>query len=154
MKIEFGSRWISNGGCKARVIESDEKTIVIRWEGSFDDCMDYSREMFIEKFREYTEPVSDAPPIQIGSMWWHSSEVGEVIRGVVVGILDGMALVHSSDGEEVSASPEYDFEGYADEFFWHIGKPCADESPRAEMEAKMTAIQAELDELKRLLVGR
>jgi len=151
MKIEFGSRWISKGQCKARVIESDEKDVVIRWEGSFDDCMTYTRKDFLDKFREYTEPVSDAPPIQIGSMWWHSSEEGGgLIRGVVVGILDGMALVHTSNGEEVSASPAYDFEGYADEFFWHIGSP-NDISPRAEMEAKMAAIQAELDELKRLL---
>jgi len=150
MKIEFGSRWISKGGCNARVIESDERTVVIRWEGSFDDCMDYSREMFIDKFREYTEPVSDASPIQIGSMWWHREENGGLIRGVVVGILDGMALVHTSDGGDVSTSPAYDFEGYDDEFFWHIGSP-NDISPRDEMEAKMAAIQAELDELKRLL---
>ena len=150
MKIEFGSRWISNGGCNAQVIEADEKTVGYRWEGTFDECHACTRQNFLEKFREYTEPVSDASPIQIGSMWWHREENGGLIRGVVVGIMDGMALVHTSDGEEVSASPAYDFEGYADEFFWHIGSP-NDISPRAEMEAKMAAIQAELDELKRLL---
>jgi hypothetical protein len=70
---------------------------------------------------------------------------------VVVGSLDGLILVQVNDGEPLSVDPVSDFEGYGDNFVWHLGAPSRKDSPRDEMEAKVAAIQADLDELKRLL---
>ena len=150
MKIEFGSRWISKGGCKARVVNVDEKDVVIRWEGSFDDCLTYTRADFLEKFREILAEEA-VPTIKMGTLWWLDDEV--MICGVVVGLLDGMVLLQVNNGDDLHCIPITQFEGYGDDYSWNAGTPC-DESPRAEMEAKMAAIQAGLDELKRLLVGR
>ena len=153
MKIEFGSRWISKGGCKARVENVGEQGITIRWEGSFDDCLTYTRKDFLESFREIlAEEV--VPTIKMGTLWWFRGEDDELIRGVVVGVLDGRVLLQVDNGDELHCNPVSEFEGYGDDYIWNAGKPCAAESPRAEMEAKMAAIQAELDTLKRLLVGR
>jgi len=149
--IKFGSRWTSGAGCKARVIESDEQDVVIRWEGSFDDCVSYNMRDFLETFRENTEFISEPVWIQVGSSWW-SKRKGSTVLGVVVGSLDGLVLVQVNDGEPLSVDPVCDFEGYGDDFVWHLGAPSRKDSPRDEMEAKMAAIQAELDELKRLLV--
>ena len=150
--IEFGSRWISGVGCKCRVILVNDRGVTIRWEGSFDDCLNYNRADFLETFRECPENGSDLPLLPLRSKWW--SDRGEkIVRGVVVGSLDGMVAVQVDDGG-MSFDPVSDFEGYGDDFVWSLGAPPMEKNPRAEMEAKMAAIQAELDELKRLLVGR
>ena len=150
--IEFGSRWISGVGCKCRVILVNDRGVTIRWEGSFDDCLNYNRADFLETFRECPENGSDLPLLPLRSKWW--SDRGEkIVRGVVVGSLDGMVAVQVDDGG-MSFDPVSDFEGYGDDFVWSLGAPPMEKDPRAEMEAKMAAIQAELDELKRLLVGR
>lgn len=151
MNIRFGSRLISRGQCKARVVNADEKTVVIRWEGSFDDCATYTREDFLNVFRELMAEET-VPSIAMGTLWWLRGEDDELIRGVVVGVLDGMVLLQVDNGDELHCNPISEFEGYGDEFIWHSGTP-PDESPRAEMEAKMAAIQAELDALK-LLLGK
>ena len=150
--IEFGSRWISNGDCKCRVIEVSDRDVRIRWEGSFDDVLNCNRADFLETFRECPENGSDLPLLPLRSRWWNDR--GEkIVRGMVVGSLDGLVLVQVDDGD-VSVDPVSDFEGYGDNFVWSLGAPPMEKDPRAEMEAKMAAIQADLDELKRLLVGR
>ena len=150
--IEFGSRWISPVGCKCRVIEVNDRGVTIRWEGSLYDLLNYSRADFLETFRECPEDVSDLRSLRFGSKWW--SDRGEkIVRGMVVGSLDGLVLVQVDDGD-VSVDPVTDFEGYGDNFVWSLGAPPKGKIPRHEMEEKMDAIQADLDELKRLLVGR
>lgn len=150
--IEFGSRWISPVGCKARVIEVSDRGITIRWEGSFDDVLNYNRADFLDTFREYPEDCADLRSLRLGTMWWSERAEGTV-RGMVVGSLDGLVAVQVDDGE-MSFDPVSDFEGYGDDFVWSLGAPPRGKDPRHEMEAKMAAIQAELDELKRLLVGK
>jgi hypothetical protein len=149
MKIEFGSRWISKGQCKARIENVGEQGVTIRWEGSFDDCLTYTRADFLEKFREILAEEA-VPTIKMGTLWWLRGEDDELIRGVVVGVLDGRVLLQVDNGDDLHINPINEFEGYGDDYIWNAGTPC-DESPRAEMEAKMAAIQAGLDELKRLL---
>jgi hypothetical protein len=150
--IEFGSRWISGVGCKCRVIEVSDRDVRIRWEGSFDDVLNYNRADFLDTFREFPEEGPDLRSLRFGSRWWSERAEGTV-RGMVVGSLDGLVAVQVNDGG-MSFDPVTDFEGYGDDFVWSLGAPPMEKDPRAEMEAKMAAIQADLDELKRLLVGR
>lgn len=150
--IEFGSRWISGVGCKCRVIEVNDRDVRIRWEGSFDDVLSYNRQDFLDTFREYPEDCADLRSLRVGTRWWSGRAEG-VVRGMVVGSMDGFVVVQVDDGE-LSFELVSDFEGYGDDFVWSLGAPPREKDPRAEMEAKMAAIQAELDELKRLLGGR
>lgn len=150
--IEFGSRWISGAGCKCRVIEVNDRDVRIRWEGSFDDVLSYNRQDFLDTFREWTEVTVDHPPVRIGARYWSRRAEG-VVCGVVVGSLDGFVVVQLDNGE-LSFELVADFEGYGDDFVWSLGAPPREKDSRAEMEAKLYAIQVELDELKRLLVGR
>lgn len=151
MNIRFGSRWISKWQCKARVENVGEQGVTIRWEGSFDDCLTYTRKDFLETFRELMAEEA-VPSIKMGTLWWIRGEDDELIRGVVVGVLDGMVLLQVDNGDDLHCDPIGDFEGYGHYFCWHSGTPC-DKSPREEMEAKMAAIQAELDALKQVLLN-
>jgi hypothetical protein len=149
--IEFGSRWISKGGCIARVVEATNEYVISRWEGEFDGINHHkSKKEFLEAFRPYNSNLNEVP-IEMGSMWWYRSEEGDLKRAVVVGYLDGRVLLHDDEGG-VHANPVTEFEGFSgeiDEPCWIRGNPF--DTPRAEMVARMKAIQAELDELKQLL---
>jgi hypothetical protein len=151
MKIEFGSRWISKGKCIARVVEATDESVITRWEGAWDDLCDYHREEFLDVFRPYDGYLKESLPVEMNSLWWYRSEEGDIKRAIVVGYLDGLVLLHDDEGD-VSANPVTEFEGFRDDdqYCWSRGNPI-ETNPRAEMEAKMAAIQAELDELKRLL---
>lgn len=158
MKIEFGSRWISKSKCIARVVEATEDHVIIRWEGSFDDICNYELEDFLEAFRPYDGYLRDSMPVEINSLWWYRCEEGDIKRGIVGGYMDGLVLLHDDEGEvhddegEVHANPVTEFEGFSgeiDEPCWIRGTPF--DTPRAEMVARIKAIQAELDELKQML---
>jgi hypothetical protein len=151
MKIEFGSRWISKGQCIARVVEAGDERVITRWEGSFDDLCNYAREEFLNVFRPYDGYLKESLPVEMNSLWWCRCEEGDIKRGIVVGYLDGLVLLHDDEGD-VHANPVTEFEGFSgeiDEPCWIRGNPF--DTPRAEMVARMKAIQAELDELKQML---
>ena len=152
MKIKFGSRWISKTGSIARVIEATEAHVIIRFEGSFDDICNYKPIDFLEVFRVYDGYLRDSMPIEINSLWWsRNNDDGTLVLAIVVGYLDGLVLLHDSRGEAF-ATPCIEFEGFSgdiDDHFWNRGTPF--DTPRAEMVARMKAIQAELDELKQML---